>query len=158
MQSVSTSYWLYSPSMKTYSGSAKYENVTSLRSSTSTSNFSSALTAVSVPELFSRFLSLSLTTAELRPDLLYSARCTTIGSLPTMITLPVRSSWAVFIDEPWLTTFYSNRCRISAARLVQQTVCSSRPSTKADSWVPMAGRSARKPGQASATEPSPDQA
>ena len=40
----------------------------------------------------SRFLSFILTTAALRPDLLYSAFWTTSGSLPTMMTLPARSS------------------------------------------------------------------
>ncbi|CFO06334.1 Uncharacterised protein [Bordetella pertussis] len=43
MLSASISYWLYSSSMKTYIGSPKYEYVHSLRSSTTTSNFSSAL-------------------------------------------------------------------------------------------------------------------
>jgi hypothetical protein len=37
------SIWLYSLSMKTYMGSAKYEKVTSFFSSMSSSNFSSAL-------------------------------------------------------------------------------------------------------------------
>ncbi|CFP65420.1 Uncharacterised protein [Bordetella pertussis] len=33
-----------------------------------------------------------MTTAALRPDLLYSVFWTTSGSLPTMITLPTRNS------------------------------------------------------------------
>jgi hypothetical protein len=32
--------------------------------------------------------------------LLYSAFWTTNGSLPTMTTLPVRSSWATFMLDP----------------------------------------------------------
>ena len=92
MFSFSTSYWLYSASMNTYMGSAKYEYVTSLRSSTTRSNFSSARYTVSLVEPVRRFFSFIFITDALRPDLLNSARCTTSGSLPTMMTLPERSS------------------------------------------------------------------
>src|ERR1700736_816159 len=83
--------------MNTYMGSAKYEYVTSLRSSWTTSNLSSALYTDSMLPLESRLRNFIFTTAELRPDLLYSAFCTTIASLPIITTLPVRSSCAVFI-------------------------------------------------------------
>ena len=78
--------------MKTYIGSEKYEKVTGFFSSCTMSNFSSARYTVSVPEPDRRFLSFILTTDALRPDLLNSAFCTTIGSLPIMITLPARTS------------------------------------------------------------------
>src|SRR5690554_2587847 len=97
MLSASTSYWLYSSSMKTYMGSAKYEYVHSFFSSTITSNFSSALYTDSLAEPLSKFLNLSLTTAAFRPDLLYSAFRTTSGWSSTMITFPTRNSCAVFI-------------------------------------------------------------
>src|SRR3990172_10013591 len=84
--------------MNTYIGSAKYEYVDGLRSSTTTSNFSSALYTLSLIDSESRFLSFIFTTEALRPDLLNSAFCTTIGSLPSMITLPARSSCAIFIS------------------------------------------------------------
>src|ERR1700710_1649370 len=83
--------------MNTYIGSAKYEYVTSLRSSWTTSNLSSALYTDSMFPLDSRLRNFILTTAELRPDLLYSAFCTTMASLPIITTLPTRSSCAVFI-------------------------------------------------------------
>ena len=92
MLSFSTSNWLYSASMKTYIGSAKYEYVASRFSRTTTSNLSSARYTVSCGESVRRFFIFILTTAELRPDLLYSAFCTTIGACPTMITLPARTS------------------------------------------------------------------
>src|SRR3990167_9551520 len=60
----------------------------------------------SLGESVRRFLNFILTTATLRPDLLYSAFCTTIGSLPIMITLPTRSSCASFMlvpAEKWLS-------------------------------------------------------
>src|SRR3972149_10667104 len=84
--------------MNTYIGSAKYEYVDGLRSSTTTSNFSSALYTLSLIDSESRFLSFIFTTEALRPDLLNSAFCTTIGSAPSMITLPARSSCAIFIS------------------------------------------------------------
>src|SRR5260370_42575630 len=83
--------------MNTYMGSAKYEYVTSLRSSWTTSNLSSALYTDSMLPLESRLRNFILTTAELRPDLLYSAFCTTMASLPIITTVPVRSSCAIFI-------------------------------------------------------------
>src|SRR5205085_2723197 len=49
------------------------------------------------------------TVAELRPPRLYSVLSTTIGSLPCMITLPARISWASFMSSvplegpPWTT-------------------------------------------------------
>ena len=46
-----------------------------------------------------KFFSFILTTDALRPDLVNSARCTTIGSVPTITTLPERSSIAVFIFQ-----------------------------------------------------------
>src|SRR6185369_839338 len=78
-------------------GSAKYEKVTSFFSSTRSSNFSSALYTASVLEPVRRFLSFNFIVAALRPPLLYSPLSTTMGSLPTMITLPLRNSWAIFI-------------------------------------------------------------
>ena len=63
-----------------------------------TSNLSSALNTVSVPPLDSRFFSFALTTAALRPDFDSSALMTTIGAPLIMMTLPVRSSDASFID------------------------------------------------------------
>src|SRR4026208_550885 len=44
-----------------------------------------------------RFFIFIFMVAELRPPLLYSAFNTTMGSLPTMITLPLLNSCAVFI-------------------------------------------------------------
>src|SRR4029453_15336990 len=55
---------------------------------------------VSVPDPDSRFLSFIFTTDALRPDFENSAFWTTIGSFPTMITLPARISWAIFIAAP----------------------------------------------------------
>ena len=78
--------------MNTYIGSAKYEYVTSFFSSMRSSNFSSALYTVSVLVPVRRFFIFIFMVAALRPPLLYSARSTTIGSLPTMNTLPLRSS------------------------------------------------------------------
>src|SRR5471032_2946302 len=83
--------------MNTYMGSAKYEYVTSLRSSWTTSNLSSALYTDSMLPVESRLRNFIFTTAELRPDLLYSAFSTTMASLPIITTLPTRSSCAVFI-------------------------------------------------------------
>ena len=100
MFSASTSNWLNSLSMNTYIGSAKYEYVASFLSSCTTSNFSSARYTVSVPLPDSRFLSFIFTTDALRPDFENSAFCTTIGSLPTMMTLPARTSCAVFMTIP----------------------------------------------------------
>src|SRR5512139_1196408 len=57
---------------------------------------------VSVPDPDRRFLSFILTTDALRPDFVNSAFWTTIGSFPTMITLPARISWAIFIAAPSL--------------------------------------------------------
>src|ERR1044072_913616 len=91
------SIWLYSLSMNTYMGSAKYEYVTSFFSSMTMSKRSSALYTVSMLEPLRRFFIFIFMVAALRPPLLYSAFSTTIGSLPTMITLPLRNSWAVFI-------------------------------------------------------------
>ena len=78
--------------MNTYMGSAKYEYVTSFFSSITSSNFSSALYTVSMFEPVRRFFIFIFMVAELRPPLLYSAFSTTMGSLPTMITLPLRNS------------------------------------------------------------------
>src|SRR3990170_26326 len=61
------------------------------------SNLSSALYTVSFAESVRRFFIFILTTEPLRPERLYSALSTTIGSLPTMMTLPARTSCAVFI-------------------------------------------------------------
>ena len=47
----------------------------------------------------SRFFSFALTTAALRPDFESSALMTTIGASLIMMTLPVRSSDASFIDN-----------------------------------------------------------
>ena len=58
---------------------------------------SSALKTTSVPELLSRLFSFMRTVAELRPPRLYSVFSTTIGSLPCMMTLPARISWAIFM-------------------------------------------------------------
>jgi hypothetical protein len=44
-----------------------------------------------------RFFIFIFMVAALRPPLLYSALSTTMGSLPTMITLPLRSSCAIFM-------------------------------------------------------------
>src|SRR5574343_959753 len=63
------------------------------------SNLSSALYTASEAAPDSRFLSFILTTAALRPDLLYSVFWTTSGSAPTIMTLPERSSCAVFIRD-----------------------------------------------------------
>src|SRR5574343_381230 len=63
------------------------------------SNLSSALYTASEAAPVSRFLSFILTTAALRPDLLYSVFWTTSGSAPTIMTLPERSSCAVFIRD-----------------------------------------------------------
>src|SRR5574343_110452 len=63
------------------------------------SNLSSALYTASDAAPDSRFLSFILTTAALRPDLLYSVFWTTSGSAPTIMTLPERSSCAVFIRD-----------------------------------------------------------
>src|SRR3954447_25808209 len=41
------------------------------------------------------------TVAELRPPRLYSVLSTTIGSLPCMMTLPARISWASFMVFSW---------------------------------------------------------
>jgi hypothetical protein len=49
------------------------------------------------PESDRRFFNFILTTDALRPDFVNSAFWTTIGSFPTMITLPARISWAIFI-------------------------------------------------------------
>jgi hypothetical protein len=59
-----------------------------------------------VPEPESRFLSFILTTDALRPDFVNSAFWTTIGSFPTMITLPARISWAIFIVAPGSVSAY----------------------------------------------------
>ena len=59
---------------------------------------SSALKTTSVPELLSRLFSFMRTVAELRPPRLYSVLSTTIGSLPCMMTLPARISWAIFMS------------------------------------------------------------
>ena len=56
------------------------------------SNLSSARYTASLAEAVRRFFIFILTTAEVRPDLLYSALSTTSGSAPTMMTLPARSS------------------------------------------------------------------
>src|SRR5665647_1661912 len=88
--------------MNTYEGSEKYEYVTSLRSSVTISNFSSARYTVSEAEPESRFLSFILTTDALRPDLLNSAFWTTRASLPTIITLPAFISCAISTSVPHL--------------------------------------------------------
>src|SRR5207249_5503642 len=95
--------------MKTYIGSEKYEKVTGFFSSWTISNFSSARYTVSVPPPESRFLSFIFTTDALRPDLLNSAFCTTIGSLPIMMTLPARTSCAVFMGYAFDCRIYENR-------------------------------------------------
>ena len=97
MFSDSTSNWLYSASMNAYIGSAKYEYVHSFLSRMIWSILSSALKTTSVPELLSRLFSFMRTVAELRPPRLYSVLSTTIGSLPCMMTLPARISWAIFM-------------------------------------------------------------
>src|SRR3989338_2656594 len=61
------------------------------------SNLSSALYTVSLAASVSRFFIFILTTEPLRPERLYSALRITIGSAPTMMTLPARSSCAVFM-------------------------------------------------------------
>jgi hypothetical protein len=45
----------------------------------------------------SRFFIFMRTVAALRPPRLYSVLSTTIGSLPCMMTLPARISWASFM-------------------------------------------------------------
>src|ERR1700722_5728268 len=104
--------------MNTYIGSAKYEYVTSLRSSWTTSNLSSALYTDSMFPAESRLRNFILTTAELRPDLLYSAFCTTMASLPIITTLPTRSSCAVFIIKKLsCTKIEPDRCDVAWALL-----------------------------------------
>src|SRR5258705_219619 len=63
--------------------------------------------------LDSRLRNFIFTTAELRPDLLYSAFCTTMASLPIITTLPTRSSCAVFISKTVLW-FLSSNARFDA--------------------------------------------
>jgi hypothetical protein len=58
---------------------------------------SSALKTTSAPPPLSRFFIFMRTVAALRPPRLYSVFSTTIGSLPCMMTLPARISWAIFM-------------------------------------------------------------
>src|SRR5690606_35519993 len=87
----------------------------------------------SLPDAVSRFLNLSLTTAALRPDLLYSAFWTTSGSLPTITTLPTRSSCAVFIDLKLRGFRCSARyyCR-AGARLTKPSILTVSPPKRFD--------------------------
>ena len=71
--------------------------MTSLRSRMRSSNLSSARKTVSVVAFVRRFFIFIFTTEAPRPPFEYSDFTTTIGSLPTMKTLPRRSSCAVFI-------------------------------------------------------------
>ena len=73
-------------------GSEKYEKDAFFRSRTKTSNLSSALKTNSEIDPVKRSFSLNLTTAEFRPDLLYSDFKTTIAWLSIINTFPIRSS------------------------------------------------------------------